>query len=54
MVHYSIVLIIVAFIIAFVISIVFLIRILKDFNERALLQNELEKKDRKLLKELKL
>lgn len=43
---YSIVLIIVAFIIAFVISIVFLIRILKDFNERALLQNELEKKDR--------
>ncbi|UTN02556.1 response regulator [Flavobacterium bizetiae] len=43
---YSIVLIIVAFIIAFVISIVFLIRILKDFNERALLQNELEKKDK--------
>ncbi|MFH6995397.1 response regulator [Flavobacterium sp. FlaQc-48] len=43
---YSVILIIVAFIIAFIISIVFLIRILKDFNERALLQNELEKKDR--------
>lgn len=43
---YSIILIIVAFIIAFVISIVFLIRILKDFNERALLQSELEKKDK--------
>lgn len=43
---YSIILIIVAFLIAFIISIVFLIRILKDFSERALLQNELEKKDR--------
>lgn len=43
---YSIILIIVAFVIAFIISIVFLIRILKDFNERALLQAELEKKDR--------
>jgi len=43
---YSIVLIIVAFVIAFVISIVFLFRILKDYNERLLLQNELEKKDR--------
>lgn len=43
---YSVILIIVAFIIAFIISVVFLIRILKDFNERALLQNELEKKDR--------
>ncbi|MNX31583.1 Signal transduction histidine-protein kinase BarA [compost metagenome] len=43
---YSIVLIIVAFIIAFIISIVFLFRILKDYNERLLLQNELEKKDR--------
>jgi signal transduction histidine kinase/CheY-like chemotaxis protein/CHASE3 domain sensor protein len=42
---YSTVLIIVAFIIAFLISIVFLFRILKDFNERTLLQNELEKKD---------
>ncbi|KQO22846.1 histidine kinase [Flavobacterium sp. Leaf82] len=42
---YSIILIIVAFIVAFLISIVFLIRILKDFNERALLQNELERKD---------
>jgi signal transduction histidine kinase/DNA-binding response OmpR family regulator/CHASE3 domain sensor protein len=43
---YSIILIVVAFIIAFVISIVFLIRILKDFKERAQLQHELEKKDR--------
>ncbi|PTT11984.1 histidine kinase, partial [Flavobacterium sp. HMWF030] len=43
---YSIILIIVAFIIAFVISIVFLVRILKDYNERALLQLELEKKDK--------
>lgn len=44
--NYSVILIIIAFIIAFIISIVFLLRILKDFNERALLQNELEKKDR--------
>lgn len=43
---YSIILIIVAFIIAFVISIVFLVRILKDYNERALLQAELERKDK--------
>ncbi|OXA80976.1 hypothetical protein SAMN05444397_101726 [Flavobacterium aquidurense] len=43
---YSLVLIVVAFIIAFVISIVFLFRILKDYNERLLLQNELEKKDK--------
>ncbi|MEP6804313.1 MAG: CHASE3 domain-containing protein, partial [Flavobacterium sp.] len=43
---YSIVLIVVAFIIAFVISIVFLIRILKDFNERSLLQSELIRKDK--------
>lgn len=43
---YSIILIIVAFIIAFVISIVFLVRILKDYNERALLQQELERKDK--------
>ncbi|MFB3388420.1 response regulator [Flavobacterium sp. LAR06] len=42
---YSLVLIVVAFIIAFVISIVFLFRILKDYNERLVLQNELEKKD---------
>ncbi|WP_264537281.1 response regulator [Flavobacterium sp. N1736] len=42
---YSTVLIIVAFIIAFLISIVFLFRILKDYNERSLLQKELEQKD---------
>ena len=42
---YSLILIIVAFFIAFIISIVFLIRILKDYNERSLLQKELEKKD---------
>ncbi len=44
--NYSLILIIVAFLIAFVISIVFLFRILKDYNERLALQNELEKKDR--------
>ncbi|MRX68493.1 response regulator [Flavobacterium resistens] len=43
--NYSLILIIVAFLIAFIISIVFLIRILKDFNERSALQLELEKKD---------
>ncbi|WP_433810568.1 response regulator [Flavobacterium johnsoniae] len=42
---YSLILIITAFIIAFIISIVFLIRILKDYNERSLLQRELERKD---------
>ncbi|WP_281234121.1 response regulator [Flavobacterium gelatinilyticum] len=42
---YSLVLIVVAFLIAFVISIVFLTRILKDYNERSLLQQELEQKD---------
>lgn len=42
---YSTILIVVAFIIAFLISIVFLFRILKDYNERLLLQLELEKKD---------
>ncbi|WPO77722.1 response regulator [Flavobacterium sp. KACC 22761] len=42
---YSLILIVVAFFIAFIISIVFLIRILKDYNERTALQNELEKKD---------
>lgn len=45
---YSVILIIVAFIIAFVISIVFLIRILKDYNERTVLQQELERKDREI------
>lgn len=44
--NYSLILIVVAFIIAFVISIVFLFRILKDYNERLVLQNELEKKDK--------
>jgi signal transduction histidine kinase/DNA-binding response OmpR family regulator/CHASE3 domain sensor protein len=42
---YSTILIVVAFIIAFLISIVFLIRILKDYNERSELQRELEHKD---------
>ncbi|WP_149207641.1 response regulator [Flavobacterium johnsoniae] len=42
---YSLILIVVAFFIAFIISIVFLFRILKDYNERSLLQRELEKKD---------
>ncbi|OXA91253.1 response regulator [Flavobacterium hercynium] len=42
---YSLSLIIIAFIIAFIISIVFLVRILKDYNERTLLQEELERKD---------
>ncbi|QSW89405.1 response regulator [Flavobacterium endoglycinae] len=42
---YSLVLIAVAFFIAFFISIIFLTRILKDYNERVVLQHELEKKD---------
>ncbi|PWB25148.1 response regulator [Flavobacterium sp. HTF] len=50
---YSIILIIVAFVIAFVISIVFLIRILKDFKERTLLQLELEQKDRETAERIK-
>lgn len=45
---YSIVLIIAAFIIALIISIVFLIRILKDYNERTILQHELEKRDKEI------
>lgn len=45
---YSIILIIVAFIVAFSISIISLIRILKDYNERTLLQQELERKDREI------
>lgn len=49
---YSLILIIVAFFIAFIISIVFMIRILKDYNERALLQNELEKKDKDIAERL--
>ncbi|HSD09246.1 response regulator [Flavobacterium sp.] len=43
--NYSLILIIVAFVVAFVISIIFMLRILKDFNERALLQQELERND---------
>ncbi|MFB9107781.1 response regulator [Flavobacterium gyeonganense] len=44
--NYSFILIIAAFIIAFIITIMFLLRILKDYNERSFLQEELEKKDR--------
>lgn len=44
--NYSFILIIAAFIIAFVITVVFLLRILKDYNERSFLQEELERKDR--------
>lgn len=44
--NYSLALIVVAFFIAFLISIVFMIRILKDYNERTLLQQELIKKDK--------
>ncbi|GAA3743006.1 response regulator [Flavobacterium ginsengisoli] len=44
--RYSLALIAIAFFIAFLISIVFLIRILKDYNERTLLQQELIKKDK--------
>jgi len=44
--NYSTMLIIIAFIIAFAISIIFLIRILKDYNERTALQQELVKKDK--------
>ncbi|MCK8143131.1 response regulator [Flavobacterium sp. I-SCBP12n] len=43
---YSLILIIVAFIIAFFISVIFLIRILRDFTERAKLQEELLQKDK--------
>ncbi|REG91668.1 response regulator [Flavobacterium aquicola] len=43
--NYSSILIIVAFVIAFLISIVFLIRVLKDYNDRLQLQHELERKD---------
>ncbi|MEP7093657.1 MAG: response regulator [Flavobacterium sp.] len=46
--RYSILLIIVAFIVAFSISILSLMRILKDFSERTLLQQELERKDREI------
>lgn len=43
--NYSFILIIVAFIIAMIITVVFFARILKDHNERTLLQKELERKD---------
>ncbi|GAA4122805.1 response regulator [Flavobacterium chungbukense] len=43
--NYSFILIIVAFVIALIITVVFFARILKDHNERALLQKELEQKD---------
>jgi len=42
---YSVILIIVAAIISLLISLVFFARILKDYNQRLLLQKELEKKD---------
>ncbi|AOC97264.1 Signal transduction histidine-protein kinase BarA [Flavobacterium anhuiense] len=50
--NYSLILIVVAFFIAFLISIVFMIRILKDYNERSLLQHELEKKDKETAERL--
>lgn len=50
--NYSLALIVVAFFIAFLISIVFMIRILKDYNERLLLQQELEKKDKETAERL--
>ncbi|MBE8724270.1 response regulator [Flavobacterium hungaricum] len=43
--NYSFVLIIIAFIIALIITVVFFARILKDHNDRLLLQRELEQKD---------
>lgn len=43
--NYSFILIIVAFVIALIITVVFFARILKDHNERTLLQSELERKD---------
>lgn len=49
---YSLTLIVIAFFIAFIISIVFLARILRDFNERALLQQELLKKDKETAERL--
>jgi len=50
---YSSILIIVAFVVAFVISLLFLIRIIKDFNERTLLQHELERKDKETAERIK-
>jgi signal transduction histidine kinase/DNA-binding response OmpR family regulator/CHASE3 domain sensor protein len=51
--NYSFILIIAAFIIAFIITIVFLLRILKDYNERSFLQEELERKDRETAERIK-
>nr|WP_315257602.1 response regulator [uncultured Flavobacterium sp.] len=42
---YTVILIVVAFIISFVITIIFFVRVLRDYNERTLLQKELIKKD---------
>lgn len=42
---YTAVLIVVAFIISFLITVIFFIRVLRDYNERTLLQKELIKKD---------
>ncbi|MET3028003.1 response regulator [Flavobacterium sp. UW10123] len=50
--NYSLALIVIAFFIAFLISIVFMIRILKDYNERSLLQQELERKDKETAERL--
>ncbi|WP_433763466.1 response regulator [Flavobacterium ginsenosidimutans] len=50
--NYSLALIVIAFFIATLISIVFMIRVLKDYNERTLLQNELEKKDKEIAERL--
>jgi signal transduction histidine kinase/DNA-binding response OmpR family regulator/CHASE3 domain sensor protein len=51
--NYSFILIIAAFIIAFIITIVFLLRILKDYNERSFLQEELERKDKETAERIK-
>ncbi|MBZ4034955.1 response regulator [Flavobacterium sp. 17A] len=50
--NYSLILIVVAFLVAFLISIVFMARILKDYNERSLLQQELQKKDKETAERL--
>ncbi|WP_343706052.1 response regulator [Flavobacterium sp.] len=49
---YSLILIVIAFVIAVLISIVFMIRILKDYNERSLLQQELINKDKETAERL--
>ncbi len=50
--NYSLALIVIAFFIAAIISIVFMMRVLKDYNERSLLQKELEKKDKEIAERL--